>query len=320
MDVIDPLNRTKTYTDLSTELTSTILDMRTTTQTVVEIAGYSTIDTYTTTFLAPASSSTYHMVETLTTTSPELLVPSVGTLTLTGSFPSSAQSFPTMSAQKRGYAWGHFENGTGVLSLRSLAKRSAWDNLTAAPSSQYTASAKVNGAHSNGPSGQVPPYLRSAALITQNSAPTRSADLSMQVESFDEHTRSSSTAVWLITVTNTYSITPTTKHKFKTPSQLKDSTTWLIKSPVLSNSTHHLPATLSTLNASEGIHATTTTMVSDSSSTMFRTTSFEVGMPTPAKATGTARPTSTSGGGVIFNGLVLHFSLAVLAAVLSLVV
>lgn len=87
MNVIVPVNFTQTYTERSTELTSTTLELSSFTQTIVEIAGYSTIDTYTTTFMEPASSSTYSVVQTVTTTSSELVVPTVDTLTLTGTLP-----------------------------------------------------------------------------------------------------------------------------------------------------------------------------------------------------------------------------------------
>lgn len=295
-----PLNHTQTLTDLSTELTSTTLELKTATQTIVEIAGYSTIGTHTTTFQAPASSSTYSAIKTVTTTTSELLVPSIDTVTLTGFLPPSAQYFPTMDAQKRAAVWGLTENGTGVLVNGHHQKRSAWGNSTA---------------QSTG----VPPYLTAAAIkavpiLSDGEEPSNPAKLS------HEQTQSSSTNVLVITVTNTYSVTPTLKPSHKTISSLEDTTSWLTRSPAASNSTRHL-ATASTMHNSSAV-IQITTMVPETISTKLHTTSVEsvANMPTDSPSTSTVTLTSTSGCNAIFNGPILRVVLAVMAMRLFVVV
>lgn len=299
MDVITPHSRTETYTDLSTELTTTTLDVKTTTQTIVEIAGYSTIDTYTTTFLAPASSSTYSMVETVTTTSWELLVPSVATLTLTGSLSPSLHSFPTMRTQKRGLAWVPAENstGVGVWPSRNLASSTAGGHSTAPPSIQHTASA--------GPTH---------GFSTLTSAKVPEAGPLVKAESAQEGTSSSSTNVMVITVTNTYSITPASEHTSKTFSRSANaSATWLVVSPVPLNTTHHHHrlSTLTIHNTSALMNATTTRP--DANNTLVHMTSVEAAMTVSERVTGTVSPISASGCGMTFNGLIQQIRIAILA-------
>ncbi|KAJ4390684.1 hypothetical protein N0V93_004282 [Gnomoniopsis smithogilvyi] len=296
VDVVHPLNCTQTYTDLSTELTSTTLDMKTATQTIVEIAGYSIIGTHTTTFLAPASSSTYSAIKTITIASSELLVPSSGTLTITGHLPPSVHSFTTVNAQKRGLSWGSAENGTDVLACCNHAKRSTWGNITTQTTGR-------------------PAYLTAAAIKPVPSL----LDSPIQAASIDEHTQSSSSGVLVITVTNTYSVTPTSEHPQKTISSLKGATSWLIGSLATPNSTQPLPTALTMHNTSAVIHATS--MAPETSSSMVHMTSIESDADKSTEVIGTVTPTSISAGSsAISKGLVLHIILAVLAMRLSFVV
>ncbi|KAJ4419415.1 hypothetical protein N0V82_004997 [Gnomoniopsis sp. IMI 355080] len=273
--------------------------MKTATQTVVEIAGYSTIGTYTTTFLAPVSSSSYSAIRTVTTTSSELLVPSSGTLTLTGHLPPSARSFPTMDAQERGLIQEPAKNRSGVmLAYRSPAMSSGWDDFTGEPT---------------GPS----PDLTGAAIKSVQFL-SDGGDTLIQAESIRDHTKSSSTNVLVITVTNTYSITRTSEHKHKTISNLETSTSWLVGSQAASNTTHYLPAALTVHNTSAVFHATT--MMSKTTNTMVHTASLESSANIITGVTGAVTPTSTSGGCAIFSGLALHVFLAILAVRLLFVV